>query len=40
MKNIIKALYTFLHEFGKARAAASLARAGRYDDARAVFKAK
>lgn len=37
---ILSSIYSFLHEFGKARAAASLARAGKYKEAQAVMAAK
>jgi hypothetical protein len=37
---ILNAIYNFLHEFGKARAAAHFARHGDYNTARAIMEAK
>jgi hypothetical protein len=38
MKTIIDAIWSFLEAFGQARAAASLARQGRIDEAKAVYE--
>ena len=38
MKTIINSIWSFLEAFGQARAAASLARQGKIDDAKAVYK--
>lgn len=38
--NILNAIYSFLHEFGKAKAAAHLARIGRHAEAQAVMESK
>lgn len=40
MTAILNAIYTFLHEFGKAKAASHLARIGRYKEAQAVMASK
>jgi hypothetical protein len=40
MKSILNAFYSFLHEFGKARAATAMARRGDYSTARAIMEAK
>lgn len=37
---ILSSIYTFLHEFGKAKAAAHLARMGKYAEAQAVLNSK
>ena len=37
---ILNSIYKFLHEFGKAKAAAALARAGKYKEAQAVMASK
>lgn len=37
---IAHAIYAFLHEFGKAKAAAHLARLGRHAEAQAVLNGK
>ena len=37
MKTIIKSIWTFLEAFGEARAAASLARQGRIEEANAIY---
>ncbi len=39
MKTIINAIWSFLEAFGQARAAASLARQGRFDEAAAIYRA-
>ena len=39
-KTIINAIYSFLHEFAKAKAASQLARTGRYKEAQAVMASK
>lgn len=38
--NILNSIYSFLHEFGKAKAAAQLARIGKHKEAQAVMAAK
>jgi hypothetical protein len=38
MKTILNSIWSVLEAFGQARAAASLARQGRIDDAKAVYK--
>lgn len=38
MKSILSSVYDFLEALGKARAAATLARAGRYEEAAALYK--
>ena len=38
MKTIVNSIWSFLEAFGQARAAASLARQGKIDDAKAVYK--
>ena len=40
LANILNGIYEFLHEFGKAKAAAHLARIGRHAEAQAVMDAK
>ena len=40
MKNFLNSIYLFLHEFGKAKAAAHLARIGKYSEAQAVLNSK
>ena len=37
---ILNSIYSFLHEFGKARAAAHFARHGDYNTARAIMESK
>ena len=37
MKTIINSIWSFLEAFGQARAAASLARQGKIDEAKAVY---
>lgn len=37
---ILNAIYEFLHEFGKAKAATHLARIGKYKEAQAVLNSK
>lgn len=37
---ILHSIYSFLHEFGKAKAAAHLARIGKYEEAQAVLTSK
>ena len=37
MKSIINSIWSFLEAFGQARAAASLARQGKIDEAKAVY---
>jgi hypothetical protein len=37
MKTIINSIWSFLETFGQARAAASLARQGRIEEAKAVY---
>jgi hypothetical protein len=37
MKKIIECLWSFLESFGQARAAASLARMGRIEEAKAIY---
>ena len=39
MKAIVNAIYSFLQEFSKAKAAAQLARMGRHKEAQAVMSA-
>jgi hypothetical protein len=39
MKSIVKSIWSFLEAFGQARAAASLARQGRIEEAKAVYGA-
>ena len=39
MKTIVNAIWAFLEAFGQARAAASLARQGRIEEAKAVYRA-
>jgi hypothetical protein len=39
MKTIIKSIWSFLEAFAQARAAASLARQGKIDEAKAVYGA-
>ena len=38
MNSILNSIWSFLETFGQARAAASLARQGRIDEAKAVYK--
>jgi hypothetical protein len=38
MKTIVNLIWSWLETFGQARAAASLARQGRIDEAKAVYK--
>ncbi len=38
MKTIINAIWSFLEAFGQARAAACLARQGRMEEAKAVYR--
>jgi hypothetical protein len=38
MKTIVNSIWTWLETFAQARAAASLARQGRIDEAKAVYK--
>ena len=38
MKTILNSIWSVLEAFGQARAAASLARQGRIEEAKAVFK--
>lgn len=38
MKKIVKSIWSFLEAFGEARAAAVLARQGRIEEAKAVYK--
>jgi len=40
LNSILNSIYAFLHEFGKAKAAAHLARIGRHAEAQAVMEAK
>ena len=40
MKTIINTIWSFLEAFGQARAAASLARQGRIEEAKAVYNAQ
>jgi hypothetical protein len=37
MKTIVNSIWSFLEAFGQARAAASLARQGKIDEAKAVY---
>jgi len=37
MKTIVKSIWSFLEAFAQARAAASLARQGKIDEAKAVY---
>ena len=37
MKTIVNSIWSFLEAFGQARAAASLARQGRLEEAKAVY---
>ena len=37
MKTILNSIWSFLESFGQARAAASLARQGRIEEAKAVY---
>jgi hypothetical protein len=39
MKTILNSIWSFLEAFGQARAAASLARQGKIDEAKAVYGA-
>jgi hypothetical protein len=39
MKTIVKSIWSFLEAFAQARAAASLARQGKIDEAKAVYGA-
>jgi hypothetical protein len=38
MKTIVNSVWSFLEAFGQARAAASLARQGRIEEAKAVYR--
>lgn len=40
MKTLIKNIMSFLETFGQARAAASLARAGKYEEAKSIYGTK
>jgi hypothetical protein len=39
MNSIVNSIWSFLEAFGQARAAASLARQGRIEEAKAVYRA-
>ena len=38
MKTLVNSIWSFLEAFGQARAAASLARQGRIEEAKAVYR--